>query len=177
MSEYYFLGTYIPELRFDAPLEMSLKSYTELLEDHLSPEDKKKWIQLCRGEETEGFAESYLIEERAVRLILVALRAKKWGRSLATELQSEDSSDDLVAYILAQKDAKTFEPPIEYAELKTLYEKFGDEPLELHRALLNYRFQKADELIGLQTFTLDRLLAYYIQLVLADQWKNINTIA
>lgn len=177
MSEYYFVGTYIPELRFDAPIELSLADYTELLEAHLSVEDKQKWLQLRQGEKSDGFAKQFLREERAVRLILLALRAKKWGRSLAFEMQDEDPNDDLVAYILMQKDAKSFEPPAEYAELKTLYEKFGDEPLSLHRSLLNYRFQKAGELIGLQTFTLDRLLAYYVQLVLADQWKNINTIA
>lgn len=132
------------------------------------------------GEEipkADGFLKSFLIEDQAIRLILVGLRSKKWGRPLLAELQFENPNDDLVAFMLAQKDAKTFEPPVEYAELKTLYESFSEEPLKLQQAILVYRFQKAGDLIGLQTFTLDRLLSYYVQLVLADQWENINTTA
>lgn len=151
MPNYYFVGTYIPEIKLGSPLEMKLESYTELLEEHLSIEDKKKWMKLRSGEKTEGFAERFLEEERFIQLVLVALRAKKWGRPLSAELEEE---------------------PPEHAELKTLYDNFWDEPLKLHQALLTYRFQKAGELIGLQTFTLDRLLSYYVQLVLADQWNK-----
>jgi hypothetical protein len=246
MSEYYFIGTYIPELQIGTSPEISIDAYASLLEENLSTVDKSKWTALRRyydlmdllffwmgrpltgygnfnentleeailtgkdlpeyidhyldayestadriqnfsklyasyyGEEipkAEGFLKSFLIEDQAIRLILVGLRSKKWGRPLLAELQFEDPNEDLVAYMLAQKDAKTFEPPVEYAELKSLFESFSEEPLKLQRAILSYRFQKVGELIGLQTFTLDRLLSYYVQLVLADQWKNINTIA
>ena len=125
----------------------------------------------------EGFLKSFLVEDQAIRLILVGLRSKKWGRPLLFELQFENPNDDFVAFMLAQKDAKTFEPPFEFAELKTLYENLSDEPLKLQQAILSYRFKKALDLIGLQTFTVDRLLSYYAQLVLADQWKKINTTA
>lgn len=246
MSEYYFVGTYIPELKIGVNTEISLEAYASLLEENLSPDDMLKWTALRRyfdlmdllffwmgrpltgygnfNENTleeailtgkdlpecidhyldtyesledriqnfsklyasyyeqeipkaEGFLKSFLMEDQAIRLILVGLRSKKWGRPLLAELQFENPNDDLVAFMLAQKDAKTFEPPVEFAELKTLYESFSEEPLKLQLAILSYRFQKVGEMIGLQTFTLDRLLSYYVQLVLADQWKNINTTA
>lgn len=246
MSEYYFIGTYIPQLRMGVSPEISIESYASLLEENLSTVDTSEWIALRRyydlmdllffwmgrsltgygnfNENTleeailtgrdlpeyvdhyldtyestadriqnfsklhaafyaeeipkaHGFLKSFLIEDQAIRLILVGLRSKKWGRPLLNELQFENPNDDLVAYMLTQKDAKTFEPPLEFAELKTLYESFSEEPLKLQQAILSYRFKKVGELIGLQTFTLDRLLSYYVQLVLADQWKNINTTA
>lgn len=121
-----------------------------------------------------GFLKTFLIEERAIRLILVALRSKKWGKSLLNELQYENPDDHLVAWIIAQKDAKSFDPPEEYKELKTIYELYADQPLELSQALLNYRFKKIEELLGLQIFTIDRLLAYYFQLVLIDRWFRLD---
>ncbi len=152
MSSYYFLGTYIPEIKLDAPLELSIADYSELLEKHLSAKDKNTWKQFCQGQGTDGFAKSYLQEERHIQLVLVALRAKKWGRSLVSELQDEELKED--------------------PELESIYENFWDEPLALHQALLKHRFKKASDLIGLQTFTLDRLLCYYAQAVLADQFNR-----
>ena len=46
--------------------------------------------------------------EREIRLILVALRAKKFGRDLLLELQYEDSDTDFIAQMLAQKDAAQY---------------------------------------------------------------------
>ena len=242
MTQYYFLGTYLPTIRIGVLPEITIDAYSSLLEENLSTDDKSKWDVLrsyfdltdllffLMGRpltgyghfnentleeailvgnlpeyvnrylgtyestqdriqnfsklytefyeeeipKTDGFLKDFFQEERAVRLILVGLRSKKWGRPLLAELQFEDPNDDLVAFMLAQKDAKTFEPPLEYTELKVLYEDFSNAPLKLHQALLTYRFQKPDEMIGLQTFTLDRLLAYYVQLVLADQWMKLD---
>lgn len=121
-----------------------------------------------------GFLKTLFKQERAIHLILVALRAKKFNRSIVQEMQYENPEDDLVAQILAQKDAKTFDPPEEYGELKGIYEKYWDKPLELHQALVSYRFKKLEDLTGLEVFTLDRLLAYYFQLVLAHQWMGLD---
>lgn len=243
MTQYYFLGTYLPELRIGVCPEITIDEYASLLEENLSTHDKSKWAALRSyfdltdllsflmgrpltgyghfNENTleeailvgkdlpeyvnrylgtyestqdriqnfsklysefyeeeipkaDGFLKDFFLEEQTIRLILVGLRSKKWGRPLLAELQFENPNDDLVAFMLTQKDAKTFEPPLEYTELKVLYENFSDAPLNLHQALLSYRFQKVGEMIGLQTFTQDRLLAYYVQLVLADQWMKLD---
>ena len=74
------------------------------------------------------FLRKYLNFERELRLVMTAFRAKKLGRDLSVEFQYEDPEEDLIAQMLAQADAKTYEPPEKYKELKALFEKHGDHP-------------------------------------------------
>lgn len=121
-----------------------------------------------------GFFRYYLTLEREIRLILVAFRAKLLGRDLYAELQYEDPDEEFIAQILAQKDAQTYEPPEKYAELKTLFEKFGDRPIELQKALLEYRFSKIDEKIGIELFSIDRIMAYMAELIMVEHWQQMD---
>lgn len=240
MTNYYFIGTFIPKLQIGILPEISIESYSRLLKENLNSSDFKTFLQLklffdienihlflnnnkinCFGNFNEitleeallnedslptyiydymhqyesqeerlknfskiysaffnepktGFLKELFKQERSIHLVLVALRAKKMNRSIFHELQFEDSEDDLVATIIAQKDAPNFEPPLEFSEIKTIYEKNYEKPFELHQALVSYRFQKIEEMVGLQVFTLDRLLAYYYQLILAHQWALLD---
>lgn len=123
---------------------------------------------------TEGFTKEYLTFERDLRLVLTALRAKKLGRDIMAELQFEDPDDDLVAQIIAQKDAKEYEPPERYAELKPLFEREGEHPFELHKAITEFQFYKVDELIALDFFTIDRIIAYLVQLIFVEKWLELD---
>lgn len=240
MPNYYFIGTFIPELQIGMQPEITVEAYAFLLKENLTALDYEEVKKLThffdlenirsfwngqsinnfgnfnevtleeallngmglsdnvynymdrhesKEERIRNFAEIYadffnensseflkeiFKQEKAIQLVLVALRAKKKGRSILHELQYENPEDDLVAQILAQKDAKSFDPPNEFLELKTLYEKYSNSPLELHQALVTYRYRKLEEMIGLQVFTLDRLLVYYFQLVLAYQWMGLD---
>jgi len=118
----------------------------------------------------DGFLKKYLTFERELRLVLVAFRAKKMGRDILAEMQYENLDDDLVAQILSQKDAKTYDPPEKYEILKPLYEELSDDPAALNKALFEYRFQKVDEMVGLQVFTIDYILAYFIKLIYVEKW-------
>ena len=62
-----------------------------------------------------AFLKSYFQFERQWRLVLVALRAKAAGKDLVKELLFEDFSDPFVAHILAQKDATSYDPPVEFS--------------------------------------------------------------
>ncbi len=130
-------------------------------------------LSACFREEiarSNGFMRRMLKTEREQRLVIAALRAKIQGRDPLYEFQYEDSGDPLVAQILAQKDAKAYDPPEEYQELRSLHEQHREDPLELQKALTEYRFRKIDELVGLEVFTLDRVLAYIFQWILVEQW-------
>lgn len=120
---------------------------------------------------SQGFLKDFFSSERNLRLVLAALRAKQLERDLLVEMQYENPDELLVAQILAQKDAKTYEPPVEYQELKTLFNK---NPLEMHQALSEYRFKKWSDLLGLQTFTIDRILIYMYQLILVEKWMALE---
>jgi len=121
-----------------------------------------------------GFFKYYLSLERELRLVLVAFRAKKLGKDIYQELQYEDPEEDLIPQILAQKDSQTYEPPEKYQEIKTLFEQHYDNPIELQKALLEYRFNKIEEKLDIQLFTMDRILAYMIELIMVERWQRMD---
>lgn len=127
-----------------------------------------------KSEVTQGFLSDYFAFEREWRLVLVGFRAKALGRSIEQELQFEDPTDTLVAQLLAQKDAKGFEPPFEYRELKPLFETYGNSPLELHKAMVEWRFTRLVELWRGQLFTIDRILNYMARLLLVEKWLELD---
>lgn len=121
---------------------------------------------------SDGFLKQYLIFERGLRLVLVAFRAKKLGRDILVELQHENSDDPLIAQILSQKDMKSYDPPTQYEQIKPIFEEYSEDPSALNKALYEYRFQKINELIGLQVFTIDALLAYFIKFIMVEKWQE-----
>jgi hypothetical protein len=121
-----------------------------------------------------GFLQRYLSFEREWRLVMTAFRAKQLGRDFTSEFQFEDPDDDFVAQILAQKDAKTYTPPDEYEELKPLFEAHRNDPLGLHLALCEYRFNKIQEMFGVKVFSIDRILAYMARLIIVEKWQLLN---
>jgi Protein of unknown function (DUF2764) len=125
-------------------------------------------------DQEKGFLRDYFAFQREMRLVMVGFRAKKMGRDLSAELQYEDPTDPIVAQILAQKDAKTYEPPFEYKELRPIFEEFGDSPLELYKAIYTYQFNHIVELWGTEFFSVDRILNYAARLILVERWLELN---
>ncbi|MBA3817135.1 MAG: DUF2764 family protein [Parachlamydiaceae bacterium] len=125
-------------------------------------------------EDSSGFFKAYLTLERELRLILVAFRAKKLNRDLLIDLQYEDPEEQIIAQMLAQKDAAVYEPPEKYEQLKIIFEKYQNQPLELQKALVEFRFNKIEEMLGLDLFSADRALAYLVELILVEQWQQMD---
>jgi hypothetical protein len=125
-------------------------------------------------DEAEDFLKEYLSFEREWRLVLTGFRAKIVGRDLAQELQFEDPHDDIIAQMMAQKDAKSYEPPSKYSDLKALFEKHKDAPMDLHKALCEYRFYKIEAMYGVDIFSLNRILAYMAQLIIVEKWLELD---
>lgn len=121
-----------------------------------------------------GFVKEYMAFERSWRLILTALRSKKLGRDLLVELQYEDVDDPLVAQILSQKDAKSYEPPDEFQPLKVLFDIHHMNPLDLEQALCVYRFNYIDTLVGLDVFSIRRILAFVAQFIIVEKWFELD---
>lgn len=121
-----------------------------------------------------GFLKKYLNFEHEWRLVLAGFRAKLLGRYLPDELQFEDPNNDIVAQILAQKDAKGFVPPDGYEELQALFELHMQSPLELYQALCEYRFYKVQEMIGVDAFSIEYILGYLVQLIIIEEWMALD---
>ncbi len=117
----------------------------------------------------------YLFFERELRLVMVAFRAKKLGRDLSLELQYEDPEEELVAQLLAQKDADSYELPEKYQSLKALFEQHGDHPLLLQRGLDQYRYDTLEGFVDMaDLFSIERLLVYLLQFVIVEAWFTLD---
>lgn len=116
----------------------------------------------------DGFLRRYFQFEREVLLVLTALRAKQTGRQIVQEMQFEDSSDPLIAYILAQKDTPDFVPPQEFEILKALFVKYNHSPEVLNRAILQYRFEMIEEMEQEAPFSIDQILGYVARFLMVD---------
>lgn len=254
MTNYYFVASYLPEIKIGQPLDITWEEFNHLINDNLKPKDLAKTkiiksyfdleniraalmgepfepfgnynevelkevqvsgmglpnylyqflekyrdkvsllkkfpelISLYFREENESkngflfedlkehasFFSEWLQIESDLRLIVAAYRSKKLKRDLKDELQFADPQSDLVVQLLATKDAKTFEPPYEYADLKPIFEKYDQDPLGLYQALLEWRFQKIEDLLGVDIMSENRIFGYMIQLILALKWHNLN---
>lgn len=243
MTNYYFLGTLLPELHIGEPPEIGLREYEQLLQENLTNDDFAKTRTIrnlydilnlrlhWKGEPLDplgnydegelleafatrsmlpsyifnfmdkyesveerlkhfpallatffseeikrasGFFKAYFILERELRLVLTAFRAKKLNRDVTIDLQYENHEEPLIAQILAQKDSPSYEPPEKYEELKTLFERYSHLPLELQKALFEFRIQKIEEMLGLDMFSADRILGYFVELILIEKWQQMD---
>lgn len=127
------------------------------------------------AQESKGIVRSYYQMEREIRLVLLALRAKRLRRDLVRELQFEDLDDFFVMQILVQKDAPDYTPPQEYEDLKEIFVRYEIDPLRLHRELLQYRF---DRILDLEeeylSFSSDRILGFFARLMLVEMWNQLD---
>ncbi len=144
--------------------EERLKNHGRLVEEFFK-------VELAKSS---GFLHQHLQLERELRLVMVGFRAKQLGRDVSVELQWEDPHDEIVAQIIAQKDAKVFEPPNGYDGLKPIFEEFKDQPMELHRALASYRFSKVDQMLENELFSIGYLLGYLVQLIIVERLEELK---
>jgi hypothetical protein len=121
-----------------------------------------------------GFLRKYFSFERNLRLVLVGFRTKQLNRNLAVELQYENPEEAIIGQLLLQKDAKIYEPPIGFEDLKPIFEEFYNAPMQLYQALLEYRFQKINQMVGVQTFNMDFILGYMAQLIMLEKWMELD---
>ncbi len=141
-----------------------LEHFSELMSAYLQEESEKE----------SGFISEYFAFERGLRIVLAGFRAKKMNKNVEAVLQYEDAADPVVAQVIAQKDAKSYEPPFEYKELKTIFDALGEDPLELNKAITAYRFSAIVEMMDAKHFSIDRILGYMARLILVERWLELD---
>lgn len=132
-----------------------------------------KFFREMEGKE-KGFLSFYFNFEREWRLLMTGLRAKNLQRDLVKELQYEDFHDPLVAYLLAQKESPQFEFPFDYSELAEEVKKVKDNPRSQYEMLVRYRIEFLKEKVQDDPFSIEYILAYLAQLILAEDWNALN---
>jgi hypothetical protein len=153
----------------------------DFLDRYPSLEDRLRYFPLLvrsyfleESAKAQGFLKEYLTFEREWRLVVAAFRAKRLGRDFAVEFQFEDPYEELIAQILAQKDAKNFDPPEPYALLKPLFERYVHSPIELHQALCQWRYDAIEEMLGVDMVSIERVLGYLAQFIIAERWLDLD---
>lgn len=121
-----------------------------------------------------GFLKNLRAFERNFRLIMVAFRARQLNRNLAAELQYEDPEEDIVAQLLAQSEAKVFEPPEGFEDLKSIFENNYNDPLQLQKAIIEYTFNWIDNELEFDHFSIDYILGYMAQFILVDRMMRLD---
>lgn len=133
-----------------------------------------KMFQAVKGLK-DPFLRHYLNFERELRLVMTAFRARKLGRDLSIELQYEDPEEELIAQLLAQQDTKSYEPPEKFKNLKELFDKYGDHPMDLQKALDEYRFKQVESFVDMaDVFSIERILAYLVQYLIVEKWFELD---
>lgn len=122
----------------------------------------------------DGFLGRYLEFERSWRLVMIGIKAKELGRDLLQELQFEDLKDPLVMDLLAQKDGVAYEPPPEFLSLKEKYLACGPDPFLQFKEVAKWRFKQIEELAIEPLFSIDWILSYMAQLMLVEQWNDLD---
>lgn len=124
--------------------------------------------------QTQGFVAEYLHFEWTFLLIQSAFRSKKLNRNLEDVLQVEDRKEDLVQQLIAQKDSNSFIVPQEFKPLQEILERYYSSPIELYQALCIYKFEKLEELAGSAVFSIERILAHLLQVMIAERWLGLD---
>jgi len=153
----------------------------EFLERYEQPEERLRYFSSLyssfyaeSAEELSGFLQSYFRLEREIRLCLAALRARTADRELTHEFQFEDPTDPLVAYFLAQKESGDLLLPQDYEDLKIAVLENSSDPKALHRAVLEFRLQKIEELELPKPFSIDQVLGYLARLIIVEDWMGLE---
>jgi hypothetical protein len=152
VSHYYYFAATLPSLRFDAAPPFSFARFQALCAEHLSPSDRRALHDLegpPNRPARHPFARAWREAECALRNACARLRARRLGQDPTPHLRggAEDGAATRAA-------AEAFALP---------------SPLDRETALDRFRWARAGELGGLNPFSSDAVLAYGIQLKLAER--------
>jgi hypothetical protein len=141
-----------------------LSHFGELLSAYFEQETK----------ENRGFVRAWLQFELTSRLIFVTLRSKSLGRTLPAPVTSEVPENDSFGFPLEQKEELPPHPLELYRPLQAIFESNRSNPLALHHALLQWKFDHIEEMCGPNPFHVNRIFSYVLRLILAEKWLRLD---
>ena len=75
--------------------------------------------------------------------------------------------------ILVQKDMGSYEPPMEYGELKQIFVSSGTDAGKQHKAFTEWKFLRVEEM-ATKPFSIDAILSYMVRLMLVEDWQALD---
>jgi len=156
-NNYYYFAATFPALSMDTAPEWTLDQFAMRCRDHLAPDDLLALDEFLNESTSprHPFLQSWQVAETCLRNAIVKARAERLRSNPAQYAQPQQGIDLQMAEVVAD----AFDHP---------------SPLERELILNRYRWQKADELAGYNTFSISAVLAYAIKLRLAEQWSKMS---
>lgn len=153
---YYYFAASLPMLHPEVAPALSGETFHALCREHLTSADFEAITALRDSTpHTHPFLRAWQDKETQLRNALVRVRAA--GRN---------------------RDATPFLRPVEQVDVaveKAAADAYGRAtPLERERALDRHRWNVANDLAGYDAFALEAILAYAVQLRLAERWARMD---
>jgi hypothetical protein len=153
----------------------------DFLSEHESLEERQRFFPQVMStyfteevKQNTGFLKSLRAMERNLRLIMTAYRSRKLGRDLDEEFQFVDPEDEVVAQLLAQKEAKEFEMPEGFEDFKPVIMLYESSPIKLQRAFMEYLFNWIEDSLEFDYFSINRILGYMAQFILIERFMRLD---
>ncbi len=155
---YYYLISSLPSISLDAKPALSMEAFRSSCADHLSERDAEALnsvLDIDSKPINHNFVKMWMARETQLRNASARLRAAKH-----------------------QKDAVDFireHPGFDVGIEDSVEEAFNHpSPLERERALDKIRWSTMNELAGTDPFSVNAVLAYAVQLSLAERWAAMD---
>lgn len=128
----------------------------------------------AHSEHKNRFISQFLDFENELRLWLSLLRAQRNGMDFSQVLQFEDPTNPLIMSMLVQSSNAELILPVEFKELKNIFEAHVNNPLALHKKIEQFRINKISELVQNDLFVIDNILGFLAKLLIIEQWQALN---
>jgi hypothetical protein len=155
---YYYLVSSLPAVSLDDPPEFTVRQFTDLCRDHLSPGDMDILTRVLddRSEDTDrGFPGEWRRRETELRNTLAAERASRQNRDPDACLRPETHFDSHTRRGVHDALAK-------------------NDPKQTEFALDRLRWSIVEDIRGFDPFSTRSVLAYGIKLKLAERWARMD---
>lgn len=197
MNGYYFLASALPPLQIGQKPDIDFRQFLFLLRTNLSPADLRLIEVIQRYDDIQNIRAFWLGEklDSYGSLDPLALEEALAGAAGLPDyvyafLKKHERQEERMRFF-PELIREYFDREIEHAAgflleylsferewrlsgIKTLFESHKEAPFDLHQALCEYRFEKAEEMYGVQTFSIDRILAYMVQLQIVERWQRLD---
>lgn len=155
---YYYLAAILPTLTINEPPGMSVEQFKDLCAEHLTQRDCRAVDNLLAEESASSrhaFVREWQEMEDRLRNAVVKMRAVRLERDPAPFLKDDVPYDTTAERITAEAFARKA-------------------PLFREQALDDYRWQRIEEMAGLDPFTSRAILAYALKFKLCNRWAAMN---
>jgi hypothetical protein len=157
MSYYYFAAS-LPMLMLEQPPPFPVEEFRQQCASHLAPRDLAALEELLGGEpatEPHPFTRRWRAADGHLRNTLARTRSERMRKDAGAYTRDIEGIDTAIE----REVAEAYNRPT---------------PLEREKALDRIRWQRLEEIGGLDPFTADAVLAYGIQLTILERWARMD---